>query len=153
MSQLGVPTMLKKGVAGMQRWPRLMAVLAIMAMLATATAPQTATKAHAQAGRNWSCRVPGVGGEYYCFGTWDVGPGSSVRVCVTFVTYGNAYPGGVYLRENSTRAILGSAEMYEGQCKTLYYNNSGGWKSVYLSIDSRSYGYTQEFVGVFDTFI
>lgn len=134
----------------MKRWSGLMVALLIMA-LATAVLPQTATKAHAQADRDWNCTIPGLGGEHYCYGSWDVGRGTAAQVCITFATYGTTYPLGVYPRENGTNAILGSSEMKEGDCRTLWSNN-GSSRSVYLSIDSRSFAYQQELRGTFDTY-
>lgn len=109
--------------------------------------PRTATVAEAATTANptyWECTIPGTGGVYYCYGSWDVNPGQRLQICLDSSSYG--YPGGFYLNENGTGATVASHELYPQQCFT-YTNNSGGFKSVYLAADSRSYFYQQYFTG------
>lgn len=129
---------------------RLLLVGIVMVLVALAL-PQTATVTHA-ATANFTCRIPGVGGDQYCSGAWDVFTEESAEVCIQSVTYGTTYPLGVFLRDNASGGILGSAELREGDCATLWTNDPGGFRAVYLTIDARSYGYTLDITGVFRTY-
>lgn len=127
---------------GLKRASVMVVALLLMALTTVATPQAT----YAAGTDIFNCYIPGTGGDAYCDGNYLVQPGEYIRFCLNDVTYPE-YPGGFYVRNVVGGGVLGSAEFYKGNCKTLWTNNTGQAVETYLTIDSRSFGYQMQFVG------
>lgn len=128
----------------MKRTAGMLMVAFVLSLLMLAS-PQVTSAAGT---RNYSCTIGGFGGQQYC-AQFPVENGEVMQICLSSTTYG--YPGGFYVR-NEAGQNVGSVELYPGECKNVYTNNTGGRRVISMYIDSRSYGYQQVYTGLVRTF-